>query len=52
MIYSKRVSSRILPIIVVTENSIENLNIAGSRASKDSDIYDKTFEVVKSTIRS
>jgi hypothetical protein len=30
----------------VANNDIDILNVAGSRASKDSEIYGKTFEVV------
>ncbi len=34
----------------IDENEIEVLNVAGSRASKDSEIYGKTFEVVEEII--
>lgn len=34
----------------VDENGIEVLNVAGSRASKDELIYEKTFKVVEDTI--
>ena len=34
----------------VDENGIEVLNVAGSRASKDSEIYGKTFEVVEGAV--
>jgi hypothetical protein len=34
----------------IDENGIEVLNVAGSRASKDAEIYGKTFEVVEGTI--
>lgn len=32
------------------DNNIEILNVAGSRASKDADIYRKTFTVIKESI--
>ena len=34
----------------IKDNKIEVLNVAGSRASKDPEIYDKTFEVVEKYI--
>lgn len=36
--------------VFIHENRIELLNIAGSRGSKDPEIYDKTFQVVEKSI--
>ena len=34
----------------IHENGIEVLNVAGSRGSKDPEIYDKTFQVIEKSI--
>ncbi|MFT5731074.1 MAG: hypothetical protein ACI8PB_005267 [Desulforhopalus sp.] len=34
----------------IRENGIEVLNVAGSRASKDPDIYGKSFQVIEKSI--
>ncbi len=34
----------------ILDNSVEALNVAGSRGSKDPDIYGKTFQVVEGSI--
>lgn len=36
--------------VFIDENRIEILNVAGSRASKDHEVYDKTFQVVEKSI--
>lgn len=39
-----------LLVVFIQENGIEILNIAGSRGSKDREIYDKTFQIVEKII--